>query len=72
MDINNKETALLITNPHNDFYSEKSVVLPLVGDSFKKNNTVENIERLFNAAKKNGFEVFIYPHNYYSIDHSWK
>jgi hypothetical protein len=43
----------------------------LVGDSVKENNTVENIERIFKAAKKNGFEVFISPHYYYPTDHAW-
>jgi len=36
-----------------------------VGDSVKENKTVENIERIFQAAKQNGFEVFISPHYFY-------
>jgi len=44
----------------------------LVGNSVKENKTVENIERLLKAAKKNGFEVFISPHYYYPTDHGWK
>ena len=72
MDINKNDTAVLITDPQNDFLSEKGVTWKLVGDSVKENNTIENIERLFKAAKKNGFEVFISPHYYYPTDHSWK
>jgi nicotinamidase-related amidase len=72
MDINKKDTALLVTDPQNDFLSEKGAAWQLVGDSVKENNTVENIERLFKAAKKNGFEVFISPHYYYPTDHLWK
>jgi len=72
MDINKKDTALLVTDPQNDFLSEKGVTWQLVGDSVKENKTVENIERLFKAAKKNGFEVFISPHYYYPTDNSWK
>lgn len=72
MDINKKDTALLVTDPQNDFLSEKGVTWQLVGASVKENKTVENIERLFKAAKKNGFEVFISPHYYYPSDHSWK
>jgi nicotinamidase-related amidase len=72
MDMNNKDTAVLITDPQNDFLSEKGVTWQLVGDSVKENNTVENIERLFKAAKENGYEVFISPHYYYPTDHSWK
>jgi len=72
MDLNRNDTALLIIDPQNDFLSEKGVTWNLVGDSVKENNTIENIERLFVAAKKNGFEVFISPHYYYPTDHSWK
>jgi nicotinamidase-related amidase len=43
-----------------------------VGDSVKENKTVENIERVFKAAKQNGFEVFISPHYYYPTDSNWK
>jgi nicotinamidase-related amidase len=72
MNINNKDTAVLLTDVQNDFLSEKGVTWELVGDSVKENKTVENIERLFKAAKANGFEVFISPHYYYPTDHGWK
>jgi nicotinamidase-related amidase len=72
MDISKNDTALLITDAQNDFLSEKGVTWQLVGDSVKENKTVENIERLFKAAKSNGFEVFISPHYYYPTDHAWK
>ncbi len=72
MEINKKDTAVLVTDAQNDFLSEKGVTWQLVGDSVKENNTVENIERLFKAAKNNGFEVFISPHYYYPTDHAWK
>jgi nicotinamidase-related amidase len=72
MEINKKDTAVVITDPQNDFLSEKGVTWELVGDSVKENKTVENIERIVKAAKVNGFEVFISPHYYYPTDHSWK
>ena len=71
MEINNKDTALLLTDVQNDFLSEQGVTWDLVGDSVKENNTVENIDRLFKASKANGFEVFISPHYYYPTDHGW-
>ncbi len=37
-----------------------------------ENNTVENIEALFKAAKENGIPVFISSHYYYPTDHGWK
>ena len=72
MEINQKDTAVVITDPQNDFLSEKGVTWELVGDSVKENKSVENIERIVKAAKANGFEVFISPHYYYPTDHSWK
>ncbi|MHC4707460.1 MAG: cysteine hydrolase, partial [Planctomycetota bacterium] len=62
MEINKNDTAVLITDPQNDFLSETGVTWELVGDSVKENKTIENIERIFKAAKNNGFEVFISPH----------
>lgn len=44
----------------------------VVGESVTENNTVENIESLFKAAKENGFPVFISPHYYYPADHGWQ
>jgi nicotinamidase-related amidase len=72
MEINKKNTALLITDAQNDFLSEQGVTWELVGDSVKENKTVENIESLFKAAKANGFEVFVSPHYYYPTDHGWQ
>ena len=72
MEINNSDTALLLTDVQNDFLSEQGVTWELVGDSVKENKTVENIDRLFKASKANGFEVFISPHSYYPTDHGWK
>jgi len=72
MDINKNNTAVVVINPQNDFLSEKGVTWGLVGNSVKENGTVENIERIFKAAKDNGFEVFVSPHYYYPTDHSWK
>jgi nicotinamidase-related amidase len=72
MDIDRNNTALLVTDPQNDFLSEKGVTWQLVGDSVKENKTIDNIERLFKAAKSNGFEVFVSPHYYYPTDHGWK
>ena len=44
----------------------------LVGESVTEHNTVENIERLFKAAKKAGIEVMVSPHYYYPTDKGWK
>ena len=72
MDINKNDTAVLVTDPPNAFLSEQGVTWQLVGDSVKENNTIENIDRILQAAKANGFGVFISPHYYFPTDHSWQ
>jgi nicotinamidase-related amidase len=72
MNINKNDTAVVVIDPQNDVLSEKGVSWDLVGDSVKENKTVENIERIFKAAKQHDFEVFISPHYYYPTDYNWK
>ena len=72
MTIDASNTALVITDPQNDFLSPDGVTWGVVGESVTKNNTVANIDSLFKAAKKNGYEVFVSPHYYYPHDHGWK
>jgi nicotinamidase-related amidase len=65
------QTALVITDPQNDFLSEDGVAWGVVGESVRENGTVENIERLLRAAKESGMPVFVSPHYYYPHDHRW-
>lgn len=65
-------TALLITDPQNDFLSPEGVTWGVVGKSVTQNNTVENIDSLFKAAKANDIPVFVSPHYYYPTDHGWQ
>jgi nicotinamidase-related amidase len=65
-------TALLITDPQNDFLSPEGVAWGVVGKSVTDNKTVENIESLFIAAKANEIPVFISPHYYFPTDHGWQ
>lgn len=52
--------------------SEKGAAWAAVGESVKENKTVENMERIFQAAKQHRFEVFISPHYFYPTDAGWK
>ena len=72
MSTQNTPTALVVTDPQNDFLSPDGVTWGLVGQSVTENHTVENIEALFKAAKANDVPVFISPHYYYPTDHGWK
>jgi nicotinamidase-related amidase len=65
-------TALVITDPQNDFLSPEGVTWGVVGESVTENNTVDNIETLFRTAKEAGLPVFISPHYYYPTDHGWQ
>ena len=66
------DTALVLTDPQNDFLSPDGVTWGLVGDSVQANGTVEHIEQLLQAAKTSGHEVFISPHYYYPTDKAWQ
>lgn len=72
MDIDPGRTALLITDPQNDFLSPKGVTWGVVGKSVTENNTVANIDALFKTAKANDMPVFVSPHYYYPTDHGWQ
>ena len=72
MNINRNDTAVVFIDPQNEVLSEKGRAWAAVGDSVRENKTVENMERIFRAAKENGFEVFISPHYFYPTDSGWK
>jgi len=68
----NERTAVVITDPQNDFLSPDGVTWGVVGKSVTANKTVEHIETLMRAAKRNGMPVFVSPHYYYPTDHGWQ
>jgi nicotinamidase-related amidase len=72
MQIEKGRTALVVTDPQNDFLSPKGVTWGVVGKSVTANNTVANIETSFKSAKANNIPVFVSPHYYYPHDHGWK
>ncbi len=72
IDVNRDNTALLITDPQNDFLSPDGATWSMVGKNVTENKTVENIEGLLKVAKENRIQVFISPHYYYPTDHGWK
>ena len=62
----------MVTDPQNDFLSTKGAFWEAVEQSVTENNTIENIETMFRAAKDGGVPVFVSPHYYYPWDHRWK
>ena len=72
MDINKNDTAVVFIDPQNEVLSETGLAWPLVRESLQENNTIENIERIFKAAKATRIRVFISPHYFYPTDKGWK
>ena len=72
MNIHKNDTAVVFIDPQNEVLSDKGRAWGAVGDSVRENKTVENMERIFKAAKENGFEVFISPHYFFPTDSGWK
>jgi isochorismate hydrolase len=62
MSITEGRTALVLTDPQNDFLSPEGATWGVVGASVTANNTVDNIGQLLKAAKKNDIPVFVSPH----------
>ena len=72
VDLSRGSFALLVIDPQVDFLSPSGVTWGVVGESVTENNTVENIERLFEAAKGADARVFVSPPYHYPHDHAWK
>jgi len=71
MKFQKSDTAIVFIDPQNDVLSEHGANWQAVGASVTENRTVENMERLFIAAKQRGYAVFISPHYFYPTDSGW-
>ena len=72
MQLSQSDSALVVIDPQNDVLSETGISWGLVGASVQENNTVENLDRLFRAAKDRDYGVFISPHYLYPYDQVWR
>ena len=72
MSVERENTAIVFIDPQNDVLSPTGKNWGAVGASVTENHTVENMERIFKAAKEHGYEVFISPHYFYPTDKGWK
>jgi nicotinamidase-related amidase len=72
MNIEKTDTAIVFIDPQNDVLSQKGANWAALGASIAENRTLENMERIFQAAKANGYDVFISPHYFYPTDGGWK
>ena len=73
VEIDLSKTAMFVTDPQNDFLSEKSSVWALVGPGVTKNKVVEKEKQLKSLAKELGVPVFYSTHMYTQKDlENWK
>jgi nicotinamidase-related amidase len=72
MRVETANTALVFTDIQNDFLSPEGGAYPLIAESLAKNDTAENIEKLFAAARECGMLTLLSPHYYYPHDHRWE
>jgi len=72
MTLEKGRAALLVVDPQIDFLSPRGVSWGVVGESVTEHKVVENIGRLFRAAKAAELPVVISPHYYYPHDHRWR
>ena len=72
MEIDPKRTALVVVDPQVDFLDPEGVAWGVVGESVSEQGVVDNLERLFIAAKAVDMPVVVSPHYYYPQDHKWQ
>ncbi|KAJ54350.1 isochorismatase [Actibacterium mucosum KCTC 23349] len=72
MDIDPERTALVVVDPQVDFLDPNGVAWGVVGESVTEQGVVDNLERLFIAAKAADMPVVVSPHYYFPQDHKWK
>ncbi len=66
-----EHTAIVMTDPQNDFLSKDGKGWGLFGENITKNGTVEHLLQIFQVAAKKNMLTFISPHYYYKHDHHW-
>ncbi|HZX33487.1 MAG TPA: cysteine hydrolase [Rhodocyclaceae bacterium] len=64
-------TAMLITDPQNEFLREDGKLYGLLAENLKELGTIDNIEKLMKAAKKQGIVLAVDPLVYTKLDGSW-
>ncbi len=71
-DIEAGRTAVVITDPQNDFLHPDGVAWGVCGESVTENNTIANMKALMETAVSTQTQLVISPHYYYPTDHGWK
>ncbi|HLP69809.1 MAG TPA: cysteine hydrolase [Rhizobium sp.] len=64
-------TAIVITDPQNDFLAENGKLYGLLADNLKELGTIKNIETLMATAKSSGVALAVDPLVYNALDVDW-
>jgi biuret amidohydrolase len=71
MQLDKKQTALVLADMQNDFLTEGGVYYPMIEDSLKEHHVHDHLEDLLRAAKESGVPVIHSTHYYYPHDGKW-
>lgn len=69
---NPANTAIVITDPQNDFLSPGGRGYHLTKVNIKQNNTLANLELLLSTARSKDYQLFVSPHFIYPHDYDWQ
>jgi nicotinamidase-related amidase len=69
-----RHTAVVITDPYNDFLHPKGKLYGLLADSLKEKDTIAHIKQLLDAARAHNIPVYYGMHQQYKPGnyHGWK
>ncbi|MEM8680279.1 MAG: isochorismatase family protein [Planctomycetota bacterium] len=70
-EIEAQRTAVVITDPQNDFLHPDGVAWGVCGESATENDTIANLQLLMETAIQVGMPLVISPHYYYPTDYGW-
>lgn len=69
--LDRQRTAVVITDPQNEFLREDGKIYPLLADNLKELGTIDNIARLMEASKASGVALAVDPLVYTPLDGGW-
>lgn len=69
---NPAHTAIVITDPQNDFLSPGGKGYHLTKKIIEQYNTLGNLEILLRTAMSKGYQLFVSPHYLYPHDYNWQ
>jgi biuret amidohydrolase len=69
--LDREHTAVLITDPQNEFLSKKGKLYELLADNLNELHTIDNIEKLMQGSKQSGIALAVDPLVYTALDGDW-